>query len=263
MPKKQKLEKKLDLLKVKLGKKAPLADPRNFQFGSFTQVTVPVPEPPAEVSWIVKVPEPWNVLLNNSLGDCVPAAMAHTLQQVSFFAGNPVIPTDDQVLTMYEKIGGYVPGDPATDNGAFMLDALKYWRNTGVAGHKILAFVQVDPLNLHQVRQAIYLFGSVFAGLQLPISAQGQDIWTVPQGGAYLDGSPGSWGGHCVPIMAMSPESLTCVTWGQKLKMSHNFLRDYCDELYAVVSSDWMNKAGLSPGGFNLQQLENDLRGLS
>jgi hypothetical protein len=142
-----------------------------------------------------------------------------------------------------------------------MLDALNYWRTTGIAGHKILAFVSVNPLNADEVREAVYLFGNVFTGIQLPTSVQGFNSWTVPDGGtASQNGQPGSWGGHCIPMVAVSPKSRTVVTWGGTLKMSPNFETDYVDEMYAVLSLDWIEKNGLSPSQFNLAQLEADLK---
>jgi hypothetical protein len=119
----------------------------------------------------------------------------------------------------------------------------------------------VNLRNPTEVREAVYLFGNVYWGVQLPLSVQGADSWTVPDGGtASPNGSPGSWGGHCVPIVAVSPETLTCVTWGQTLKMSHSFFSDYGDEGYACLSLDWIEKNGISPSQFNLAQLEADLK---
>src|ERR1051325_2327637 len=247
----------------KLGKKAPLADPRNFLFSNYTVVTEPAPEPPAEASWIMKVPPPWNVFLNDQLGCCVISAMGHMVQQMTYFAGKPFIPSNADILAAYEHVGGYVPGDPATDNGCFMLDALKYWRHIGLAGHKILAFVQLDPLNSHEMRQAIQLFGGYFGGFALPISVRNSDRWTVPDSGPYLSGSPGTWGGHAVSVLGSSPITDSCITWGERLKMSHNFRKDYCDEAYAVVSTDFIDQNGLSPSGFNLKQLLSDLSKLT
>jgi len=40
--------------------------------------------------------------------------------------------------------------------------------------------------------------------------------------------------------------------------MSHNFWLDYIDEAYAIVSQDWVEKTGVSPGGFDLKALEDD-----
>jgi hypothetical protein len=173
-----------------------------------------------------------------------------------------ITPTDSQVLKAYEDVGGYVPGDPSTDNGCFILDALNYWRKTGLGGHKIMAYVSVDPTNLDEVRDAIWLFGNLFIGVELPLSAQSQSAWTVADGGPFGDGSPGSWGGHAIPCVAYSDKSLTCVTWGQTLKMSYNFFRDYCDEAYAVLGPEWIGSGQISPGGFNLDQLQADLASL-
>ena len=248
----------------KLGKNAPREDSRTLKFAKYRVGLAPVvPVVGAEVSWITKVPPPWNMFLNDTLGDCVCAGMAHMVMQWSFYAGKPFIPTNDDVLRVYEDVGGYKPGDPSTDNGCDMLTALQYWKDTGIAGHKIDAYMTVDWTSDLEIREAIRLFGSVFVGLALPNTAQGQDSWTVADGGIYTpNGEPGSWGGHCVPFMAASPETRTCVTWGATLKQSHNFDLDYVDEMYVVLSPDWIAANGVSASQFNLTQLQADLAAL-
>lgn len=247
----------------KLGKQEPRIDHRTLKMARYR---IPGLVIPPEVSWVTEVPT-WPMYYNDVLGDCVPAAMCHSIQQWTRYAGNPIIPTEANALKAYEDIGGYVPDDPtnpqsnATDNGCNMLDALNYWRQTGIAGHKIIAFVSVNPKNADEVREAVYLFGNVFTGIQLPTSVQGFNSWTVPDGGtASQNGTPGSWGGHCIPMVAVSPKSRTVVTWGGTLKMSPKFQIDYVDEMWAAVSLDWIEKNGLSPGQFNLAQLEADLK---
>lgn len=246
---------------AKLGKGNAVHDPRTLLLKTYLPKKQLSP-PPAEVSWITKLAaaEPLPMYLNDRLGDCVFAAGGHMEQQWNFYAGHPAQPTDAQVLAAYEAVGGYCPGNPSTDNGANMLAFLKYWRKTGLAGDKIAAFVAVDFTKLDEIRQAIQLFGNVYLGVQLPMSAQGEDAWTVPDGGIYRsNGQPGGWGGHCVPLVASSPETHTCITWGTTLKMSHNFLLDYADEAWAVLSQDWINSTGLSPDGFDFDQLQADL----
>lgn len=251
----------------KLGKKAPRIDHRTLKLRDYLVPNPILPAPPAEVSWVTAVTPAFPMDLNDSLGDCVIAAMAHMIQQWTFFATNgsgTVIPTNSQVLSAYEALGGYVPNDPSTDNGVVMLDALQYWKGSGFAGHKILAYMAVDWTNLTEIFQAIQLFGNVFLGISLPITVQSSDDWTVADGGTHTaDGAPGSWGGHCVPIMAASPETLTVVTWGEKLKMSHNFLFDYAEEAYVVLSPDFFTKLGKTPGvGLDVNQLLADLAAL-
>jgi hypothetical protein len=244
----------------KLGKKPVKVDHRTLQMSRY-RTTAPI-EVPAEVSWVTKLSN-LGEMLNDQIGDCTVAAAGHMIQQWSTYAAQPVIVPDSAILTAYEdpSVGNYSPNDPNTDNGAAMLDVLKYWRKTGIGGHKIAAFVQVNPRNALEVREAVLLFGNVYMGAQLPASVQGADAWTVPDGGTSSpDGMPGSWGGHCVPICAVSPETLTCITWGSLLKMSHGFFADYVDEAYAVLSTDWIEKNGISPSQFNLAQLDADLR---
>ena len=252
----------------KLGKKPPRIDPRTFKLKEYIK-PMARPLPGAEASWVTHVTN-WPMYLNDQIGDCVIAAMAHCVEQWEIYA-NPgglppgvARPTDRQVLQAYEAVGGYNPDDPSTDNGCTMLDALKYWRRTGIGGHKITAFMAVDPKNLVEVETAIWLFGNVYVGMQLPLSAQGQDRWTVPDGGIYGDqGAQGGWGGHAVMCPAMSPKTVTCVTWGEALKMSRNFFIDYCEEAYAVLSQDWFEKTnGLSVSGFDMATLFDDLGAL-
>jgi len=244
---------------AQLGKKAAVYDHRTLKLAKYT---VALPEPASEVSWITKLAaaEPLPMYLNDKLGDCVAAAAGHMIQQWNFYAGHPSQPEDSDILKAYEDVGGYDPGNPDTDNGMDMLSFLKYWATTGVGGHKIGAFLAVDWTDARQVRQAIGLFGNLYLGVGLPVSAQGQAAWTVGDGGIYKQaGEPGSWGGHCIPLMASSPLSHTCVTWGATLKMSHNFLVDYGDEAFVVLSQDWIETDGVAPSGFDLAQLRSDL----
>jgi hypothetical protein len=254
----------------KLGKRPPKYDARTLQFANYMdRMPGPLPTPPPEISYVVKVPN-WPVLLNDQLGDCVIAAMGHMIQQWTYFATGGTgmqTMTDDEALAAYEAIGGYDPADPNSDNGVCMLAALNYWRNTGImAGgklHKIGGYVATDPQNLLQARQSIWMFGNQFTGVLLPSSVEDANDWTVPDGGIYSPaGQPGGWGGHCVPTMAESPETLTCVTWGERLKMSHNFLFDYADEAYAILSPDWLTAKGNSINGLNLAALQRDIAAL-
>jgi hypothetical protein len=243
----------------KPGKLPKRYDSRNLRLSKYLKAGLPAP--PRAADWATKVPT-WPMYLNDQLGDCVLASAGHMIEQWTFYAGKSLLPSDQQILTAYEAVGGYVPGDPTTDKGTVMLDALNYWRGTGVAGRNIHAYVEVNTKSLTEVKQAIQLFGNCYVGLQLPVSAQGQDFWSVPSGGLVGSGAPGSWGGHCVPLVAFGPSTLCCVTWGKLLRMSHSFFLDYCDEAYAVISNDWIEANGASPGGIHLAALEADLQAL-
>ena len=253
----------------KLGKRAPRLDKRTLKLSDY--VTPALPDPPIRAGYIEKVPS-WPMYLNDELGDCVIAAAGHMIEQWTAYADTEVRLTDADILKGYEQVGGYVPGDPNTDNGCDMLSALKHWRKQGFGGHKIAGFVSVNPLNQKEVEQAVYLFGNVYTGLQLPLSAQspthtgaeGKPCWSVSPVGTFGDGSPGSWGGHCVPILGYSNDpagypGTMVVTWGALYDMTWKFIRDYVDEMWAVLSPDWIAKCGDAPNGFDAAQLQLDL----
>jgi len=250
-----------------LGKRAPRIDKRTFKL---TKYLPKLPSAPASVEWLPKLN--WGVMLNDSIGDCTCAAAGHMIEQWSALSGVEFRIPDSSILIAYQAVSGYVPGEPQTDNGAVMLDVLNYWRQNGIGGHKILAYVSVNLKNQNEVKTAVQLFGNIYLGVQLPISAQGASVWSVPDAGPVGDGSPGSWGGHCIPIMgyaptvpttpAASPLVYTVLTWGKPVHMTSHFLNAYADEAYCVLSSDWIDKNGLAPSGFNLAQLQADLASL-
>jgi hypothetical protein len=218
------------------------------------------PTPPASVDWLSEVRE-WGVLGNDSVGDCTAAAAAHVAMLVDKYGqGRDTVITDTEALQMYEAISGYVPGDPATDVGATLQDALDYWRKQGIAGNKIAAFAFVDAQDLDLVRACIATFGSVYTGMSFPSSAMDQldrgDVWYVVRRSAVE-------GGHCVPIAAYDADTFTCVTWGRTQPMTVDFYLRYFDEIAVPVDLDWLAATGLSPAGVDIGQLNADYEALT
>jgi hypothetical protein len=201
----------------------------------------------------------WGMMANDRLGDCTCAAAGHAIQTWTGDNGAVVTLSDSDIVGAYSAITGYTPNNPESDRGAIELDVLKYWRTTGVGGHRIGAFVALEPKNQAHVKAAINLFGGSYIGLALPLTAQTQKIWAVtaqyPKGPAY----PGSWGGHAVYVLAYDPNGLTCVTWGGIQRMTWRFWNDYCDEAYAILSSDWVRPGKRAPSGLDLPALQADL----
>ena len=246
----------------KLGRSRVRVDSRTLYLAKYIRPEILDP-PPASVDWTAKVAN-WPMMLNDSLGDCTCAAAGHMIQAWTANIGAPFVPTDPQVETAYEAVGGYRPGDQSTDNGAVELDVLNFWRKTGIAGHLIMAYVAVATSNQERVKQAVNLFGGVYIGLALPVTAQSQDVWDVSFWGR-LNGTsaPGSWGGHAVPVLAYDADGLTCITWGAKKRMTWKFFAAYCDEAYAPLSPDWIGANGLDPAGLDLVALQTDLQAVA
>jgi len=236
---------------MKLGKKARRYDTRTLRLARYLTPALPAPPPAVTNSQGITS---WGMMLNDTLGNCTIAGVGHAVQIWTLAKGNEITVPDSAVLQCYEQWDGYDPANPASDQGGVELDVLNDWRQQGFSGHELLAFADLDPAlrdELH-VKQAIALFGGLYIGLQLPITAQTQDVWDAVTGD---DGKPGSWGGHCVVVPDYDPDGLTCITWGAPKRMTWNFWGTYCDEAHALLSPDWQ-----PPVGFDLVSLQADLQ---
>lgn len=242
----------------KLGKHPPRHDIRTLTLEQYVSADR-LPQPPAKVDWAVKVPV-WPMMKNDTLNDCTCAAAGHLIECWNTATTGTIVPSDDQIVAAYSLITGYNPTTGANDNGASTLDVLNFWRQNGIAGHKIGAYVVLEPQNQRHIKDAIFLFGGCYIGLALPVSAQNQQVWSVPPGGPTASGAPGSWGCHAVPIVAYDSRGLTCVTWGELKRMTWTFWEAYCDEAYAIISLEWLNDHGKAPSGLDLAQLSEDLK---
>ena len=64
-------------------------------------------------------------------------------------------------------------------------------------------------------------------------------------------------GGHYICAVAKR-EDIDIVTWGALQPMTVEFFEKYCDEAWAYISSEDLQKAE-NPEGFDLEQLKADL----
>jgi hypothetical protein len=229
------------------------------------------------------------MLLNDQLGDCTVAGILHACQAVSALSGrNPGGAQfgDDEALTVYEAVSGYVPGNPSTDVGATLASVCNYGIKTGFTDvngevHKLAGWAEIgDPTNLTLIKKALYTFGTVYMAFNLPESAEDQfnaEQPFVPVAGSAIAG------GHCMvlqfsalfagdsaaveaaiaadqqgidpgPSYGYDVEDL--ITWGARQRASAGFMSQFTVEACAVVFEDWVEaKSGLSPSGLNLNQL--------
>jgi hypothetical protein len=232
---------------VKLGKHDPKLDPRTLKLAKY----LPAALPDTSAARDLTVGLPWDddVLGNDSYGCCTCAALGHMIKLLQVTNGLPVTVTTEGVLAAYSAITGFRPDDPSTDNGANMLDVLKYARKTGICGVRVRAFMAFDPRDELLTRAAIDLFGGAYVGLALPTTAQDQDVWDVVPGMI-----PGSWGGHAVSKVSTSPKIACINTWGVKKPETPAFEAKCADEAYAVLFE------GLPPpAGIDEDTLESDL----
>lgn len=236
-------------LHVKLGALEPRVDARTARFANYKTGYLPIP--PTSVAWGKHVPM-FPMYANDQLGDCTCAAVGHQIQVWTSDNGQIWTPTEKEVTDLYWATG-------SQDTGRVEIDVLNYWRNNGFGskGDKIAAYMSVNPLDATEVKQAIWLFGGLYIGIALPVTAQQQRVWKLVNGGA--DSEPGSWGGHAVNVTAYNSTYVTVATWGMRMRMTWGFWRKYVQEAYAILSPDWATGTKVAPSGFNFGQLQTDL----
>ena len=245
---------------MKLGKLAPKIDDRTLRFGAYLDMAT-LPPIPASVDWGAKVTN-LGLMLNDHLGDCTCAAAGHMIQAWTANNGNQMTPPDSAILKAYEDVGGYVDGQDSTDRGAVILDVLNYWRKTGIGNHIIGGFTSADPKNHDHIKAAIALLCACDIGVQLPLCWQNQDVWDLTDPTFAGNATPGSWGGHSVPLIAYNATGPICFTWGMRQQITWAGMA-YCDEAYPVMAVDWANEGRPAPSGFNYAQLQADIAALT
>lgn len=249
----------------KLGKKPAVADAR---VAWLALVAPSLPAPPAEANWYADVAD-WQMLGNDSVGDCVAAAAMHAIyQQKSYLTpgGKAAVPTDAEAITNYSAIGGYTPDNPASDQGLSVMGQgglLSYWARHGLlcggTTHKLHSAVQLD-IAPREWKQAIATFGSALLGIHLPKAiAESIDlpfVWSDPSG-PYV-------GGHevlAVGYQTVGGETLyDTITWGQRVRCTEAFLLGVVDEAVAVFTTDGLNARGINPAGMDQAMLTKAMR---
>lgn len=218
------------------------------------------PTPPASVDWFSQVTQ-WPMYLNDQLGDCTIAKVGHEIENASTYGdGTTVLITDNDVLTAYEAVSGYRPGHPETDQGAVLQDVYNYWRKTGVGGHKILAFAEVNVHDLDEVKTAIDEFGA--AGLGIVVDETMMDDFNAGKGWTRAGGA--QLGGHAVPAVGYDAEGVWVVTWAAVIKMTWKVFQEVCEEAWIAVLPEWVNdNTGEDPLGVDLYGLGEAMSALT
>lgn len=238
---------------LRLGKQPPREDPRTLQLAKYLIPDRVLPN----VKPFTPMVKTWPMYRNDQIGDCTIAAAGHMIQAWTRAAGREVDVTDREVLAAYEAVSGYDPATGQNDNGAVELDVLNYWRHTGIGNHRVVAFAQVNQADHREIIAASNLFGGLYAGAALPAALQVHPLrWHVTGKGASAQ--PGSWGGHAICLYAPSGRGWSVITWGARAPVSTTFVNRYFDELYAIVTEDFLH-AGRSPAGLDLTALQADL----
>jgi hypothetical protein len=252
-------------LSFRLGRRRPVARCPRFSLHNYLMRGTPAP--PASCDYTKPAAKALaQVYMNDTLGDCVIAGMAHVVGVLTAGAsGTPFLYNNNQIVQLYSAIGGYVPGDASTDKGCDEQTALNYWENNGApaGSNKIAGWLSVNATDPAEYRTALWLFENLYFGLELP------DKWINPmpaESGFTWDvaGASDPNNGHCVAAFAYNAHGVTIDTWGMTGTLTDKAIEKYASpnsngEVYTVVSQDAISQASQkAPNGFDWSQLTAD-----
>lgn len=238
---------------VKLGRKPPKFGRFPLHFSSYFDAADLGIALPDAVDYATKAKASiQRMYLNDQYGDCVIAGKYHA---VGVWSGNDgpasVLGTDQEVYSAYQRICG--PGD----NGCVITEVLDYQQKIGLAFggvlHKIDGYVDLDWTNQTQVKVALYLFGSLTIGINLPSAWTSAAIWDVTNTGIV--------GGHDVTCVGYNAQGVQISSWGRiyTITWAAFLSRKWLEESYAMLAPDWYGSDKLAPCGVNSDSLRSDL----
>jgi len=211
------------------------------------------------------------ILDNDVLGDCVPAGMYHSDQIWRGWQGSQAyLPTNNDAVSLYGSVAGYVPGVPSTDQGTDCPTAFNWWLSNPMpgSGTKLAAWFSVNPNDRATQKLALWLGGTLGVGFNVPYSAEQQFnqgvIWDTTRG------RPNYVGGHYVPVVGMdsswnSPRgAISAVpykvaTWGALQGMSQAFWNQNVQEVYALFGEPWVDGDGVASNNIDWATLNTDI----
>lgn len=201
----------------------------------------------------------WNCWWNNSLGDCVCEDSGHGLMLRTANAGKIIIPTSQDILALYEAVGGYQPGNASTDQGCDEGLMCQYLIKTGLCGQKASATGPVDPTNIEHLKWTVQIFGSCRLGIIVDQQMEQQFSLKQPWETPAAANDPNA-GGHDVPIVKYDSQYAYVVTWGGLQPVAWPLVSQssFLEEAHCEAWEDFCRAGGTTPAGFNLQQMLAD-----
>lgn len=193
--------------------------------------------------------------LNDQLGDCTIAGVVHLLQLAYAEIGEVfTYPGDAAVKSTYFGLTG------GQDSGCVETAVLNAWMTTGLFGTKLAAYVPINTKDDAEVAAAVYLFGGVYFGVDLPQSAETQfennQEWhlTVPRGAPI--------GGHCIVGSGAKRSGIDIITWGAEDSMTYDWIDYYGSEAYAVIPEAFVEVDHGPLYNLDIVKLQADLKEL-
>jgi hypothetical protein len=217
------------------------------------------------------MPAELGVMLNDRLLNCTCAAFYHALQVWTFNAAGGtsarmLTASDAYVQRLYTLACGYDPGKAGEGPGGKAQPVLKYLLKHGAPvgprrRNRILAYIEIDPRQVDDVKRAINDCGLVYVGFNVPKYLGPQNphlpkVWDVDPSNRRMIG------GHAVIVTGYDKQTLDVISWGRFYKMTWKFFGKYVEEVYAIADPAWIAATGKTPGGLTLKELDTQMQAL-
>lgn len=243
---------------VCLGRVRPAGRPQCLSLGAFFDpVRLEMGALPPSTNRREKAAAPLGrMYLNDRYGDCVIAGKAHALGLWSANDadhGGPAVvqATDQEIYAQYQSVCG--PGD----RGCVIPHVLDYVQSQGfVAGgyrYTIDGYVSVDWRNQDLVKVAVYAFGALSIGINLPQAWTQQAVWDVTNSRIV--------GGHDVTVVDFGPDGVYVSSWGRVYLITWRAFTStrWLEECYALLAPLWYGNDRLAPCGIDVAGLRDML----
>lgn len=153
---------------LKFGRRAPVNPRPALRLGKY--LTGVLPAHPVYVDYLAALNGGWQMLGNDSYGDCVAVTWANFRRLVTTALGTPNYPPYGQVIQFYKTQN---PNFPYEDNGMDIQAAIEdLVQNGGPDGVKAIGYAKVDYTNAEEVKAAIAIFGAVWTGINVQVHNQ-------------------------------------------------------------------------------------------
>jgi len=222
------------------------------RYGDYVKSGMPVPP---EAFDYAKNVSSYPMALNDAISDCTIAGAVHFLQLCYAEVGETfTYPGDEAVKAQFESLGG------TDQTGLVVADVLQSWRNSGMFGNKLTAFVEIDPQDTKTLTQACYAFGGIYTGVHMPANAITQFNDHLPW--SVDPNNDGLVGGHCIIVSGMGPDGINAITWGNEVLIKWDWWAKYAEETWVLIPEVYVEANHGPIYSIDVVGLEKDLAAL-
>lgn len=233
---------------LKFGRRSPKNAPA-LHLGVY--LTGVVPAHPVAVDNFAALNGGWQMLGNDSVGDCVAVTAANVRRLMTHLAGHETYPTLDQVIQFYKTQN---PNFPTQDDGMDVQTALGTLEKDGdkhFDGVKAVCFAKVDHTDPDQVKAALAIFGYVWTGIN--VQAAQMDQFNAGQPWDYVPGSAPD-GGHSVITGGYGPGAGVLggderfITWAVETSFTDAYWSNCVEESWIVIWPEHLSSEAFLAG---------------